>query len=153
MKTRHGIVKLLPLLLLAWPSETAAGLVWRNHTTATVKGITAFFMTDTEPPSQVVPDEKGWGMVGVSIRSEVIQRLLYDPMRKINFGYGLRLEPLEASTKIRATVEPIDLAFLRRFAENLTGIAKEAASKSEQVSRYPEPQIVEDGDVFSLKSP
>jgi len=150
MKTRLGFAILLSLPLFAWTNEATAGLVWRNHTTATVKGITAFFMTDTEPASVGVPNDKGWGLVVVSVKSEVIQRVLYDPMRKINFGYSLRLEAIEGSTKIRATVEPLDLVFFVRLAENLGG-AKEAALKSEQLSRYPKPQIVEDGDLFSLE--
>ena len=113
--------------------------------TVSIKGMTVLFMSDLQPASSN-SETLDW----MSSSEEVIHRVLYDKARSLNFGYDLRVEPLEGSTKVRVSVEPISPSAMSRVRESFDRMGKTLPDPSDLL-RYPAPQVVEDGDAFSLE--
>ena len=113
--------------------------------TVDIKGMTVLFMSDLQPGSSN-SETLDW----MSASDEVIHRGLYDKARRLNFGYDLRVEPVEGSTKVRVSVEPISPSAMTRVRESFDREGKTLPDPSD-ILRYPAPQVVEDGDAFSLE--
>jgi len=113
--------------------------------TVGIKGMTVLFMSDVQPGST---DSEVWNWFSAS--EDVIHRVLYDRVRSLNFGYDLRLEPVEGTTKVMVTVKPISPSAMSRVKNDLDRMGKSMPEPSD-ILRYPEPQVVEDGDAFSLE--
>jgi hypothetical protein len=116
-----------------------------GYSTAGIKGITVLFMSDLQPASS---NSETWDLMTVS--EDVIHRVLYDKARSLNFGYDLRLEPIEGSTKVMVSVEPISPSAMNAVRDELGRKGKPVPAPSD-ILRYPAPQVVEEGDAFSLE--
>jgi hypothetical protein len=114
--------------------------------TVGIKGMTVLFMSDLQPESSN-SEIVDWMS---SSSEDVIHRVLYDKARSLNFGYDLRLEPIEGSTKIMISVGPISPSAMSRVRDDLGRMGKPVPEPSD-ILRYPAPQVVEEGEAFSLE--
>lgn len=133
------------LALLLAADRISAQVRADHFGTVGIKGMTVLFMSDLQPASSN-SETADW----YSTSDDVIHRVLYDKARGLNFGYDVRLEPVEGSTRVRVSVEPISPNTMRRVVENLDRTGNSLPAPSD-IRRYPAPQVVEDGDAFSLE--
>jgi len=133
------------LVLLVSEDKVSAQSREGGFGTVEIKGITVLFMSDLQPASSN-SETLDW----MSASEDVIHRVLYDRARNLNFGYDLRVEPVEGSTKVRVSVEPVSRSAMNRVREDFDRMQKSLPDASE-ILRYPAPQVVEDGDAFSLE--
>ena len=133
------------LALLASGDKVAAQSREGGLGTVGIKGMTVLFMSDLQPASSN-SETADW----LSASDDLIHRVLYDKARGLNFGYDLRLEPVEGSTKVRVSVEPISPSAMNRVREDFDRMGKSMPEPSD-ILRYLAPQVVEDGDAFSLE--
>jgi hypothetical protein len=133
------------LALLASGDKVSAQSREGGYGSFGIKGVTVLFMSDLQPPSSN-SETADW----LSASDDVIHRILYDKARSLNFGYDLRVEPVEGSTKVRVSVEPISRSAMNRVREDFDRSGKTMPEPSD-ILRYPAPQVVQDGDAFSLE--
>lgn len=135
----------LALVLLLATVKISAQATAGHFGTVGVKGMTVLFMSELQPASSN-SEAADW----YSASDDVIHRVLYDKARGLNFGYDVRLEPVEGSTKVKVSVEPISHNTMMRVMEGFDRMGKAIPDPSD-IRRYPAPQVVEDGDAFSLE--
>jgi len=133
------------LALMVSSDKVAAQALEGVHPTFGIKGMIVLFVSDLTLPSSN-SETSDW----VSASGDVIHRILYDKVRDLNFGYDLRLEPIEGSTQVRVFVEPISPSAMNRVREDYKRMGKSMPEPSD-IRRYPAPLVVEDGDAFSLE--
>ena len=105
------------LVLLLAADKISAQATAGHFGTVGIKGMTVLFMRQPVSSNSEMAD---W----YSASDDVIHRVLYDKGRGLNFGYDVRLEPVEGSTKVKVSVEPISPNTMTRVMESFDRIGK-----------------------------
>ena len=83
-----------------------------------------------------------------------INRVLVDRVERVFFGYDLELEPLNETRQYKVSIKPLDRGFAQGVARSGTmrEITGQSGTSSGDASllRFPQPQIVADGDTLVL---
>lgn len=90
----------------------------------------------------------------VEAESNVVHRVLVDSATGSYFGYELEVEPVKETKQFRVSVKALSVEFLQRLREESP--SRKNAGRQDlplfqlQLSRFPQPQTVDDGDTLAL---
>jgi len=120
-----------------------------NFSARLSNGVSVLFKTTTEPKSSFRSIS---GTIRVNSMS--INRVLVDRVERVFFGYDLELEPLNETKQYKVSIKPLDRGFADGVAQSgtmreITGQSG-ASSTGASLLRFPQPQVVADGDTLVL---
>ena len=109
----------------------------------------ASFKTQTDPPNAAQP----FSFMGQT-DSNTIHRVWADKAAGIYFGYDLEIEPLNEAKQFQVSIKPLSQEFARKIEADgkLKALSEgsTAALVNPTLTRFPQPQIIDDGDTVSL---
>ena len=126
-------------------------------------GITIFFTSETDPPNSI---RGAIGAIEVGSTNNIIHRAFIDDERGVYFGYDIKVEPSTETGQFKLIFQPLSitphyLKYPKHVAQRsgATGNGSSAllqdsrqipALKALKLPKYPEPQIVQDGDTVAF---
>lgn len=149
---------LLALTLVAWHFAITSPFAQERE-----PGARQFTLLDGTRVAFSPQIETGDAPARLSTRVQVsdlnaINRVLLDEERGVYFGYTVRVEPIAHSKKFRVSFTPLSREKARQLTNSplikqITRSTVGAAKGDEQPDdgpRYPEPQVIDDGDSIAL---
>ncbi len=139
-KRSNRLLRRIQYTLLGYLLATACclGQDKPRITAGLVGGITIAFTTEFDPPGYPPPPG------GVSV-GEAVDRFLVDKNGGVYFGYGVEVERLPGSGKLRVLFKPISPRIDQEMRHRWGG-----PLRPQTLPRFPSPQVIDDGDTIAL---
>jgi hypothetical protein len=119
-------------------------------------GVHVAFKTEyvASKPATGLPGQNRFLETRVEAESNVVHRVLMDSATGSYFGYELEVEPMKETKQFKVTVKALSPEFLQRLREE--SVSRKSARQQGlllfelQLPRFPQPQIIDDGDTLAL---
>jgi hypothetical protein len=148
----------LALALVAWHFAAASPFAQERE-----PGARQFTLLDGTRVAFSPQVETGDAPARLSTRVQVsdlnaINRVLLDEERGVYFGYTVRVEPVAHSNKFRVSFTPLsrekarqltNSPLIKQITRSTVGAGK-SEDRPDDGPRYPEPQVIDDGDSIAL---
>ena len=126
--------------LAAFPVNAAEQLKDNWASARFPNGVTLTFTSHKEPDTAPVYPS---GHVEIRANEDVVHRVFVDADAAVYFGYDVRVEPIAERKQIKLTFVPLSSPLVTPGTRTLLRPLK-------SITRFPEPQLVRDGDTISL---